>query len=60
MTFSARLGTIKYIDSLGILMHPLDDYFNSGKVVDAGASIVLPLPGTDSAAPSQEARTSLP
>lgn len=46
VTFSARLGTFKFMEQLGLVMHPDDDYFNSGKLYDAGASIVLPLPGT--------------
>ena len=45
VTLAIRVGTMRFIDSLGILMNPADDYFNSGHVVDKGGSIVLPLPG---------------
>jgi len=45
VTFAARLGTLRYIETLGIMQTPDDDYYNSGRIVDAGANIVLPLPG---------------
>jgi hypothetical protein len=37
------------MDQLGVMMHPLDDYKNSQRLVAAGASIVMPLPGAEQA-----------
>jgi hypothetical protein len=45
VTFAARLGTMRHIDSLGLMMNPHNDYHNSVQLVQAGANILLPLPG---------------
>lgn len=45
VTLAGLLETVLYFYRAKILPHPLDDYSNSVKMHQAGASIVSPLPG---------------
>lgn len=48
VTLAARVETMLYFHRLGMLPHPMNDYYNSLSLQQAGASIVSPIPGMSS------------